>query len=448
MSKKVVFIALILVLCITAFAGTYYAMQNSKAYQILKPEIAKMEQDKAIVVEHDLDFINESQKYDFIEIDKNFYYGYENVYEKDEVLFISTVSSWDQEKLEELATELYANKHGEEINYVEKVVVSYGGGGNAVGSHSQDIYPYEIPVSLYNFLPEDFVYDALYKKSSIYIYGVNSKTNIEDLSFVLSHEYGHHYTFYHFSIKGNEEDIKTDYFKLRSQDNEKIITNRESYKEYIENHKWYLAEIAAEDYVYLMGSENTQEVLEFIDNFQKYNLFMGKNYTALALSDYDVLDCKNAIPHENVEIPMPIQVSGLPEYYFSFIDDEYSFDEQVEPLGTLNLDMNIVLGHQYNFTWDQPYTDPEVIYTLIGYDEDGNVIKVVKTTNGNDEGIARLGDYSSMQTRSKQYEDLYAYEWEEGKKMEFRVSITFPDGTVLLSDPVEFTNEWQKLRRK
>jgi len=438
MKAKLIFTSILIVLIIAVIAGGYIAYSNYSSYNLVTEQIYTIEENKMITIDSDIDYKNTEIKVNNEQLEEDFYYGYESIYERDGILYFSTTKSWDEEKLSELADELYKNTHGEEINYLEKVVVYGSYGGYAAGSHSMGTYAYEMPISYYNFFPSEQTINSYYDKSSIYIYDVGAKTTIEDIAVVLSHEYGHHFTFYHFGLDGTANDADTEYYSLRAEGNLNVIYEREKYQNYIDEHKWYLVEIAAEDYVYLMGSETTHNVIEYIDNYQKYNLYRAGNYTALALNDEDVSQCINVIPHENVDMLLPSEIEGLADYYYSFVDEKSPLQTPIDDIGTLSLQMERVPDDQFNFTWEQPYTDSDVIYTLIGYNEEGRILVAVKTTYGDEEGAARFGDYSSMQTRSEQYEDLYAYDWSEGEIMMFRVSITFPDGTVIISDPVTF----------
>ncbi|MEX1375878.1 MAG: hypothetical protein AB1Z23_00245 [Eubacteriales bacterium] len=438
MNKKIIYFPLIYFLSFIFFVCSYFALQQYEAYKQIKMEISDIFSEEEKIIEQKIDYSNEHIKYDFAEIDENVYYGFSSKYIKDEIYFFSTFSAWDEEKLQELANELYANKHGDEIRYLEKVLVYGSSDGIAAGSHYNSLYLYELPISFYNFLPDKLKYDALYEKSTISIYGVTEDTTIEDLAMVLSHEYGHHYTDYYFNLDGDEEDSDTEYYKLRAQGNDDVVLDRETYDHYVDNHMWYLQEIAADDYVYLMGSENAKRILKFYDSADTARMIDNRDtYTPLQLKKRSPY-CINGMPHENPAIPVPVTVVGLAEYFYKFIDSEVPSFTNIEPIGTLNLKMENIGHEKRRFTWDQPYTDADVVYTLIGYDIDDNIKFILKTTSGDKEGVAYLGFFINHQMYGMNYYEHYgAYrEIEEGTEMKFRVSVTFPDGTVLLSDPI------------
>lgn len=436
MIKKNVKIKIILSLVIICLLSAGYLYLYYPAYSELLSQYNGLEELQSADLSFSLTYTTPSKKNSNEKLSKDIYYGYSYMYQRDDIMFLSVTPYWDEEDLEKLADELYANKHGDEIYYVDKVIVYGTSDGTAAGSHSRSIYGYEIPVSVFNFLPNEAEYVALYEKSTINIYGVEEDTTVEDLAIVLSHEYGHHYTYFYFDLSGDSSDIETEYYKLRAEYYEDVILSREYYDEYIENHRWYLSEIAAEDYVYLMGSANSRLVLKFYDNAQKMDMYIAGRIANLEKINYNYKLCKNGMPHENVSLPLPIYVDGLGDYFYSFIEDDYSIELPDEPIGTLNLSMELKFnGKRHIFTWDQPYTDHDVIYTLIGYDMDDNLILISKTTRGDELGRAGVGLFGDIALQ-KTDKDLHAFSYEVGARMKFRVSITFPDGLILLSDPI------------
>lgn len=391
-----------------------------------------------------LSFENENTKYKEGNIEQTKFFGYQHIFKKDDIFFLSTTKNWDEEKLEDLAEELYDNKHAEEINYLKKVVVSGSSSGYAAGTHSHSIEAYAIPAEIYGFLPKDSEFNSHYKMSSIYLYGAGKETTAADLALVLSHEYGHHFTMYHFELTNTEADKDTEYYKLRAAEYEnQVILERDYFEDYLDLHKWYLAEIAAEDYVNLMGSTNAKRTVEFYDNMDKFYAFFNLNFNRLWEISRDIIPSINGRPHENVNMKMPANVDGLIEYYYSFVDEEPPYSSPAEDIGTLNLQMKGYSGgNRHDFSWDQPYTDPDIVYTLIGYDMNDNIIIMVKTTRGDEKGDAGLGSYAfasakyGWQMHDDKYYKYHSFFYEVGAEMKFRVSIVFPDGKILLSDPI------------
>jgi len=447
MKKKIIFPILLAALCIIASVSIWITAREFLQY--LQSEKSNEVQTEEPVEEADIDihktltYENSNTKYKEDQIEQIKYYGYQYMYKKDDIYFLSTTKNCDEEKLEDLAEELYDNNHSDEINYLKKVVVSGSSSGYAAGSHSHTIEAFSIPTAFYSFLPKDAEFNSHYEMSSIYLYGAGQDTTAADLALVLSHEYGHHFTMYHFGLTNTMDDKETEYYKLRAEEYEnQIILEGDLLEDYLDFHKWYLVEVAAEDYVNLMGSTNAKRILDFYDNMDRYQAFFNMNFDRLWEISRDVAPCINGRPHENVNIKMPANVEGLIEYYYSFVDEEPPYTSPSEDIGTLNLSMYKHNGSRHDFTWDQPFTDPDVVYTLIGYDMDDNIIIMLKTTTGDEKGDAGLGQYAFASyvngwiMDDYQYFKYHAFICDEGTEMKFRVSIVFPDGKVLLSDPI------------
>jgi len=438
MKRSVKLIVLIIISLIFSAGCFLFAVYILKQLPPVQEHITQISNYKENPVDKTLSFESGSTKFSEAIIEDSLYYGYRHLYKKDDIYFFSLNKDWGKDKLEDLATELYENTHGDEMKYLEKVVVIGNGGGDAAGSHAHTVNSYNIPLSFYEFFPVDLQYNALYKQSSIYIYGVFEETTVEDLAFVLSHEYGHHYTFHHFALNGIGEDMETEYYKLRSEGTDDIICERESYDNYIDNHKWYLVEIAAEDYVYLMGSETTKNAVEFRDFFQKYMDYAGSHGTVT--TPY-AQECRNGIPHENISIDLPSDVDGLAQYFYNFVDINEPMYTTINPIG--NLDLSVTPNEwfdRYTISWNQPFSDSDVVYTLIAYDMDDNILAMVKTTYGGEEkGYANFGVWGDHVNKPKSVRKLFNFYYEKGEQIRLRVTVTFPDSTVVISDPIEFT---------
>lgn len=445
MKKIIVFPIIMTLLCAIASISVLLTVREFALYihngKSADEETA--EQAEETDIKFTLTFENQNTKYTKNAIEQPIYFGYQHMYKKDDIYFFSTTKTWDEEKLEDLAEELYDNKHAEEIKYLKMVIVNGSSSGAAAGTHSSSIEGFSIPAALYLFLPEGAELNSYYKMSTINLYGAGQDTTAADLAFVLSHEYGHHFTQYHFGLKNTIEDKKTEYYQLRAAEYEnQVILDGELFEDYLDFHEWYLSEIAAEDYVALMGSANAKRVIDFYDNMDKFQVFFNLNFDRLWEISRDVVPCINGMPHENVKMKMPARVDGLIEYFYSFVDEDPPYTSPADDIGTLNLSVYKHNGNRHDFTWDQPYTDPDVVYTLIGYDLEDNIIIMVKTTRGDEKGDAGLGIYAfgsfenNWMMDDYQFYKYHGFMCEDGTEMKFRVSITFPDGKVLLSDPI------------
>jgi hypothetical protein len=156
-------------------------------------------------------------------------------------LFKSYSPKWSTtDQLKALEEELLQNKHGEELSYLGEVIIfpDYPAGKQVLGQYFAQ---YEINSKTYS------------KDRNIHLYGGNDFTSVEDLSYTLSHEYGHHFSYYHM-IQGQkllpQDWMTSDYVESRE-----LSTIEGVHSSVSGDYKYSMAEIMAEDYVQLFGSE-------------------------------------------------------------------------------------------------------------------------------------------------------------------------------------------------
>ena len=197
-------------------------------------------------------------------------------YEYENVTFISYSEAWDEKNLESLCDELLLNTHGSEMDYLEQVLVYGEADEEALGTHESNYDSLEIPVALFSMMPYGFSFSLPNTTSVLTLHNGDEFTTPEQMAATLSHEYGHHFTYYYFTLSGDTEKIENgEYFKLRYVDGLGIRYTDEEFEdwdEYLENHMRYLIEIAANDYVYLMGSPNTKRILEYYDTLDQLRM--------------------------------------------------------------------------------------------------------------------------------------------------------------------------------
>lgn len=358
---------------------------------------------------------------------------YLSIYEKEGIKFISYSESWDESKLIELADELFSNVHGDEIYYVAKVELYDGENEQYSGYHTISYENFPIPLSFYKVLPKNMQINMSSGLSVIVLTNADTRVTVDDMARTLSHEYGHHFVKHHFKLFGNEKDFESDYYKLRAEDDYIIYNRYDDWDLYLENHMWYLAEIAAEDYFFLMGSKRTQQVIEFYDAKEKVRLYaMDENKYDDA--DYFYKSGINFDAHENPVLRLPSQVPGLSGFFYSAISMEPPAYEHTEPVGTLNLTIEKISSKRNKATWDKPDDGEDVIYTLLIYDESDELYGGIKTIHGDERARAYIGQYSY------DYKG-YTYTFDDGimdlGHVRYRVSIVYLDGSVVLSDPVD-----------
>ncbi|MEX1376452.1 MAG: hypothetical protein AB1Z23_03150 [Eubacteriales bacterium] len=433
--KKSSFIVLIVLISVLVAASLAYVGYTANQYLISLEALDSLETTKSFNINNLDSYINHNEQITDISLEEADYSEYEYVYNKDNIYFLSNTDAWNENHLKGLAEELFMNKHGEEIKYISSVILNESAENGILGSQKNEEQTFEIPVSLYNFLPADN-FNSKTVLTEINLYQANRYSEIDDIAIVLSHEYGHHFTNFYFDLTFTDTDKETEYYKLRGEGVDGVLLAADSFEEYIVNHKWYLVELAAEDYVYFMGSPRAHRVVDFYDSkdmVEKFAIY-GREYANKIGYSYKL--CRNGTPHENITLGLPSDIEGLEEYFYSFIDENVPNREKREDIGTLNLSVTKPTTRRRVFAWDEPFTDPNVVYTLILYNMNDDVICMPRTVRGSVQGRARIGHYEKRMANT-----IYSYWWDripKGTWVRARVSVTFPDGTVMLSDPLDF----------
>jgi len=363
------------------------------------------------------------------------------VYEAPEgFTLISHSPAWDDEMLIQLRHELMQNEHGDEINFLYEVIVYpevEGEDGRAaaiytLGTKSLSIF-FQFPA-----FPDDFTIDFPQDIGSITLYNGEANTTIESMASSLSHEYGHLYTHYYmFDVRDNETDTVAEsmYARLREATRFDLLSRVSRDELYWQQRHRYLIEVAAEDYVQLMGSPTTRQVVDFVDVRQVLN---GAQQPAAFAG------ARNAFPQENMTLPLAGDVPGLNEYFFSHINTGPR--EPVEERQNITLQIrrnpvqhNLVSGLRtfvhYEISWNAPYQN--AIYTLICYDPNdysGWGIPI-KTVRSGQTASAIIGEDVTLRgDQVVSMNDGLA----EGTKV-FVVTALLPDGTFYSSEKLEHT---------
>jgi len=434
MSNKLIFITIIFSLVLIAAASMLIAVSSFREYPDALENFREVTQAKKLPVH--IAKATETNKNDYsCEINNIYKDDYIYSYAKEDVIFISYLDSWNYEGLISLADELFSNTHGEEIKNLEAVLISDANRDFAC-SLCPSLSSYEIPLSIPGFLPGNSKYLVKYNRSIINIYGADAFSDPKDFAMELSRAYGELFVDYYIGLSGTDADKQTKYYKIRAKDDSQVITDTYIYDDTSISEKWCLKNIAVDDYVYFLGSSSTREVCTFYDSSEKHYFYL-ENKESFDNPYYKA--CRNGTPHSNILMKMPHEVDGLAEYFFSFVDQSPPEYTLIEPLGTLNLRMTKCGNRRYYFQWDQPYTEPGILYTLIGYDMDDNAVVMVRTVKSTKSGWAFFGVY--LTALNEHFPDAYLLNrfLESGSKMKFRVSITFPDSSVVFSDPLIVT---------
>jgi hypothetical protein len=249
----------------------------------------------------------------------------------------------------------------------------------------------------------------------------------------LSHEYGHLFTYYHMpEIYDTESDAAAQsvYAMLREANRHELISGAYDEAFYREQRHRFLFEVAAEDYIQLMGSATTRQVAEYVDVQQ--SLYGAENPSTTN-------NARNAFPQENMKLPLASEVPGLEAYFYSFIEAEP--EPPIEERMTITLQMESVsVGHSlegghrtfthYVLTWNTPYN--EAIYTVACYDPDNysGWARPIKTVLPGRRASAIIGSVTAVRGDQVNIRDD---DIPQGTKI-FYVVALLPDGTYYLSD--------------
>jgi len=350
---------------------------------------------------------------------------------------ISHSAAWNTQMLIDLYEELMLNQHGAEIHFLHEVIVFADKDERALASYTigSDLDRFTI---LFSALPSDFGVNFGRSFGTIHLYGGDTVTTIEGMAGSLSHEYGHLFTFYHMfndAIMAGESLANTEFARLRDATMHNLIVRSDRGDDYWEQRFRYLIEIAAEDFVQLMGSPTTRQVVDFVDVRQRLNSAEIPETT---------LGARNAFPQENLMIPLANDVPGLREYFFSYINREPP--QPIERRQEITLEItqrartfNLVTGERtfifYEITWNAPYDG--AIYTLITYDPENYTgwATPIRTIRPGITPTAIIGEY--VMERGEQVLSMND-NLAEGTRV-FMVIALLPDGTFFTSEKLTFT---------
>ena len=349
---------------------------------------------------------------------------------------ISHSPAWNSSMLTQLYYELMQNEHGDEINFLYEIVVYPQEEENMLATFNQSTTAMSFFIQFPAF-PDDFTVNFPQDIGSINLYGGDTKTTIESMAGSLSHEYGHLFTFY-YMLRADENDrdsfAGTTYARMRQAIGYDLITSATPGRDYMQQRHRYLFEIAAEDYVQLMGSPTTRQVVDFVDVRQILN---GAERPA------SVHGARNAFPQENMMIPLANEIPDLKEYFYSFINRRPRTPAEEQRTVALQIQHNSVQHHlesgfrtavYYIITWNTPYRN--AIYTLICYDPEnysGWGIPI-KTVHPGQTTSAVIGEYVLEQGNQViSMDDGNAH----GVKV-FLVIAALPDGTYYTSEKLEY----------
>lgn len=341
---------------------------------------------------------------------------------------VSHSEKWKGEKLVEIYNELLNNMHGDEIMYVGEVDVYPGKSGldsNIAGTQSSKQEYYPVFFNLPALVPQSLRYAIDPNVSIISLYNMDKFKNAAQAARTIAHEYGHHFTRYYF-LKDDESALKSEYYNLRNLSSVGHEVIYKNWDEYIKNYEWDIYEMAAEDYVQLMGSPNAREIKKYKD-INEVLLERNNSYHP-SVSDKTV----NVFPQDNIYIPLADDTPGLKDYYLSFIGRESGQPALEHTDFNMKMDKHSKNGYTYyNITWTKTIEDPAALYTLVCYDSNGDLFWPVKTVSGSEEAKAVVGTDSIIRGSSL----YYLSDKIPDKDRIFRIYLILPDGRMQASEP-------------
>ena len=339
---------------------------------------------------------------------------------------VSYSDKWTGDKLIEVYEELLNNTHGEEMEYISEVIINPGGSELddenwiVAGTQSSEEKTFYFYLDLPALIPRSLEYAISPTVSVIQLYNMDAYDTIAEAAPTIAHEYGHHYTIYYF-LQDDDAAHDSGYYGLRGLEayGDKIFNYDTA--SYYENYEWDIYELAAEDYVQLMGSPNAKLTQEFMD---VQDLRGTNSY------EYEIIEPINAFPQKNIYIPLADEIVGLSDFYYSFIEEESNV--QVLESADFNLEIQKESSKRYTITWTNICTDPGALYTLVCYDSNGEFYRVVRTVWGDEEATAMIGKGPTWTSGS------YIRWWDDEIYKEdriFRLYLTWPDGRMQASEP-------------
>ncbi len=344
---------------------------------------------------------------------------------------ISFSQNWTGNKLKDVYDELMANKHGTEIYSVSEVMLfpdesALDASTGVAGTHVTEQKIFSLFFHLPGLVPDSLAYHINSTKSSIELYSMDKYESVSQIARTISHEYGHHYTMYYF-MPDDDAAKSSQYYSLRGIDgfDHEVFYDIDS--DYYENHMWSVYEIAAEDYVQLMGSPTAKQQKEYLDIFDVLdNYNKNKDYTAYADSSVS-----NVYPQENIYIPLAHEVSGLSSYYLSFIGETSAAADIEKTDFHLSMTQHESYGYKYyEISWDKTTDDENALYTLVCYDKNGNIFVPVRTIKGDETPVARVG--TAVKLSGITLTTLKNGITDESRS--FKLYVTWPDGRMQSSE--------------
>ncbi len=326
---------------------------------------------------------------------------------------ISYSKEWiEKEKLAQVYKELLSNVHGYEINNLKTIYI-YPEAREGVDGYYNDDIRNDRSGNLY-----------CGDKAYIEIFNGDKYNSIEKIGRVLSHEYGHHFTTYY--LVKSEKKYYTDWYTTEYARLRKL----EKPKTDVINHKWDIAEIAAEDYVELFGSKNAKTSYDFKDTNERLsNNIVEYSYTNRIF---------NLIPQENLEIPLATEIKGLYAYWIKLMGVTAMAEPKLYKKPnfiSLTSSNSFISGKKYDVKWEEAVGKGPFEYTVVMYPIGNPAFpKPIKTVKSGESLEATFGTVIKRGADGAMYGILENFEGQ----YEFKIFIKDSDGFMYSSEPLQF----------
>jgi len=338
---------------------------------------------------------------------------------------VSFCENWSsQERLEEVYYELLNNFYAEEINSLEGIYIYPNSPEGTSG------YYFEASLEVENGRLK-YGNDAY-----IEVFNADEYNHISQMAWVLSHEYGHHFTFYYLINYENRyynDWDKTEYAAIRNlKAYPQVDYGTGGRVDY--SHKWDITEIAAEDYVQLFGSRYAKESVDYLDVSERLEMNVSEYY--YSTNSY------NLYPQENLELPLAAEVDGLYSYWLNmagYTSISPSISKKPIPKITEVERVYFKENKKYKLVWDELKDSNQYEYTVIMYPTGMPYLPTpVKTLVTGEEMVAYIGSDVRLNVDNP----VGILEKFEGE-YEIRVFIKDRGGFMFSSETLfyDFTNE-------
>ncbi|PWK14267.1 hypothetical protein [Tumebacillus permanentifrigoris] len=331
---------------------------------------------------------------------------------------ISTSPNWsDPNKLKSLHDELLQNVHGDEIKLLKEIDIydDYPSGNGVAGQYIFQTLSSVLPVK------------QKMQPGKIELYGGHEHQDVASFAHTLSHEYGHHVTHYYtlqtdgYALTDPKRWKETTYARMRGLSNDERVAVDDV------DHRWQIAEIAAEDYVQMFGSPLAHEPTKFESRVEQ--AVSGKEPAAMSWS----ASMYNVQPQENLALPLASDVPGLYSFFYKQIKgDDGKYAPPVKPV--LNLASYAKqgdVGYQLQFSWSLEGEKPNVAYTLVTYSDKDLLAEPVVTKTAQQKHEVK---YGPVVTRRGGY--IYTYQEPSAKGVRHFKLYAFGDNGWVSESPV------------